>query len=194
MRRRSSPSEAGRCRRADARRRPAQGRARLDAHAGSTVGQSVAALLFPAQAAAGAGATVEVLGSVVDLASPERMPVELPPSACKPRSRLLTPMLATHAAFQVPDGHSTRRALSRARRGQGHGVVEANPLMRWAVASDVRLYTVKGAVTAGVWWSLNSYACRHPRRALLLAIVNNALYGFIVGRNYHLGSALPAGR
>ena len=148
-------------------------------------------LLLPAGAAA--QQRFEILGVVVDLPAPVREAPEEGERTCEPRSPWLTPMLATHAALQIADAHSTRRAFE-ANEALNGGGREANPLMRWAVTSDARAYTFKTASAAGIWWLLDRDACRHPRRALWTAIAANVLYGFVVRHNYSVGTAMLEGR
>ena len=88
------------------------------------------------------------------------------------------PMLVAHGGFHALDWHSTRRAVSN---GTG---VEANPVMRWAAGSDVRLAAAKAAGAAGAVWALNRLACRHPKASVSTAVALNAFYGVAVGRNY----------
>ena len=133
-------------------------------------------LMLPVGAAA--QQRFEVLGVAVALPPPVQEAGEEGGEKCQPRSRWLTPLLASHTGLQIADVHSTRMALKTG------GAQEANPFMRWVMASDVRAYTVKAGSAAGFWWWLDRYGCKHPRRALWLAITGNVLYGFLVSYNY----------
>ena len=103
---------------------------------------------------------VVVLGAVVEL------PALDPPASrrsprCRPRPRLLTPMLVAHTGLALADVHSTLRALPA-------GAVEANssPIAQWAVRSPARAYAVNAGVTAATWWGAGVIACHYPGPAL----------------------------
>ena len=142
-------------------------------------------LLLPA--GAGARQRFEILGGAIELPAPVQEAPEEGEKACEPRSRWLRPMLATQAALQIADAHSTRRGIEA-------GAREVNPLMRWAVTSDARAYGVKAAGMAGIWWFTERDACEHPRRALWTVIVLNAVMGLVVRHNYGVGTTLLEGR
>ena len=129
---------------------------------------------------------LEILGGAIELPAPV---LEAPEEGekCEARSPWLTPMLATHAALQIIDAHSSRRAIEAGGR-------EANVLMRWAVTSDVRAYSVKGGGAAVIWWLVDRDACKHPQRALWTAIVMNAVSALVVRHNYRAGTAFLEGR
>ena len=135
---------------------------------------------------------LEIFGSAVDLPAPVQ---EVSGDSgkgekkCKPRSPWLTPTLATSAALQIADAHSTRRAVDA-----GGIEVEFNPLFRWAASSDVRAYTTKASAAALFWWAADREACKHPRRALWTAVALNVLYGLVVHNNYRVGTRLLEGR
>lgn len=82
------------------------------------------------------------------------------PDPAQSRSAL-TGVLLAHAVAQAADAITTRQAIAR-------GGVEANPAMRWATDSTVKLALVKAAMTAGVsaalWW----LHTKHPKVALVL--------------------------
>ena len=129
---------------------------------------------------------VVVLGAVVELPAldspaPRRLP------RCRPRPRLLTPMLVAHSGLQLADAHSTLRGLAA-------GAVEANPspVAQWAVRSPARAYAVKAGVAAGTWWGAEFIACRYPRSALWLVVALNGFSAVVVTHNYRLGSRLLA--
>ena len=148
----------------------------------------IATLLLLLPAGAAGQQRFEVLGRAIDLPAPmQEAPEEGEEERCEPRSPWLTPMLATHAALQIADAHSTRRSIEA-------GAKESTPLWRWAATSDVRAYTSSAGMAAGVWWGLDRYACKHPRGALWIAIAWNALLGFAVNHNYALGTSLLEGR
>ena len=129
---------------------------------------------------------VVVLGAVVEL------PVLDPPaprrsSRCRPRPRLLTPMLVAHTSLQLADAHSTLRGIDA-------GAVEANPspIAQWSVRSPARACAVKAGVAAGTWWGAEVIACRYPRPALWLVVALNGFSAVVVTHNYRLGSRLLA--
>ncbi len=148
-------------------------------------------LLFPASAAA--QPRFEIFGGTIELPAPVQEAPEKGEKKCEPRSPWLTPMLATHATLQIADAHSTRRAYEANEAVGGRGR-EANPLMRWAVTSDARAYTVKAGAVAGIWWLADKDACRNPRRVLWTLIVANAVFGLVVRHNYREGTRLLEGR
>ena len=138
-------------------------------------------MLLPAGAAG--QQRFEVLGRTIELPAPMQEAPEECEEECEARSPWLTPMLATHAALQIADAHSTRRAIEA-------GAREHTALWRWAATSDVRAYTSSAGKAAGIWWGLDRYACKHPRGALWIATAWNALLGFAVNHNYALGTSL----
>ena len=84
---------------------------------------------------------VVVLGAVVELPAldapaPRRQP------RCRPRPRLLSPMLLAHTGLQLADAHSTLRGLApvRSRRTRA-------PIAQWAVRSSAQAYVVSAAAT-----------------------------------------------
>ena len=101
---------------------------------------------------------VVVLGAVVDF-PPLDLPTSRETARCRPRPRLLTPMLVAHAGLQLADAHSTLRGLAV-------GAVEANPspIAQWAVRSPARAYGVSAAAAGLTWWGAGVIAC-HYRRA-----------------------------
>lgn len=129
---------------------------------------------------------VVVLGAVVELPAldapaPRRQP------RCRPRPRLLSPMLLAHTGLQLADAHSTLRGLAA-------GAVEANPspIAQWAVRSSARAYGVSAAATGLTWWGAGVIACHYPRPALWTVVALNGLYAVVVTHNYRLGSTLLA--
>lgn len=150
-------------------------------------GRALLLLLIPAVASA--HQRLEIFGSAVELPAPVQKAQEVPEAAekCEPRSPWLTPMLATGAALQIADAHSTRRAIDA-------GAHELNPFFRWAVTSDARAYTTKAGMAAFFWWGLDRTACKHPRRALWTAVALNAFMGLVVRHNYRVGTELLEGR
>ena len=147
----------------------------------------IATLLMLLPAGAAGQQRFEILGRAIELPAPMQEAAEEGEEECEPRSPWLTPMLATHAALQIGDAHSTRRAIEA-------GASEGTPLWRWAATSDVRAYSTSAGMAAGVWWGLDRYACKHPRGALWIAIAWNALLGFAVNHNYALGTSLLEGQ
>ena len=105
-------------------------------------------------------ARVVVLGAVVELPALDP-PASRGSARCRPRPRLLTPMLVAHTGLQLLDAHSTLRGLAA-------GGAEGNPspLAQWAVGSPARAYAVKAGVTATTWWGAGVIACRYPQPAV----------------------------
>ena len=129
---------------------------------------------------------VVLLDAVVELAALDP-PASRGSVRCRPRPRLLTPMLVAHTGFQLSDAHSTLRGLAA-------GAVEANPspIAQWAVSvsgAGLRGFSRHGradVVGAGV------IACHYPRPALWTVVALNGLYAVVVTHNYRLGSRLLA--
>lgn len=150
-------------------------------------GRALLLLLIPAVASA--HERLEIFGSAVELPAPVQEAPEKGENGgkCEPRSPWLTPMLATGAALQIADAHSTRRAIDA-------GAHELNPFFRWAVTSNARAYTTKAGGAAFIWWGLDRGACKHPRLALWTAVALNAFMGLVVRHNYRVGTELLEGR
>ena len=149
--------------------------------------RSVDAAALARRSRAAAQQRFEILGGAIELPAPVQEAPEEGEKPCEPRSPWLRPMLATQAALQFADAHSTRRGIEA-------GARELSPLMQWAVTSDARAYTVKAAGTAGIWWLAERDACKHPRRALWATIVMNTVMGLVVRHNYGVGTKLLEGR
>ena len=66
------------------------------------------------------------------------------------------------------------------------GVVEANPLMRWAADRPPVMYAVTASTTAFAVWALNRSACRKPRLALWTTVVLNTAMTAVVANNYRI--------
>lgn len=130
---------------------------------------------------------IVVLGSVVELPALDSHGPPAAPPRCRPRPRLLTPMLVAHTGLQLADAHSTLRGIDA-------GAVEANPspVARWAVRSAPRLYALKGGVAAANWWLADRIACRRPRLSFWTVTALNGLYAVVVANNYRVGSSLLA--
>ena len=130
---------------------------------------------------------IVVLGSVVELLA---LDSHGPPAAtprCRPRPRLLTPMLVAHTGLQLADAHSTLRGIDA-------GAAEGNPspVARWAVSSGPRLYALKGGVAAATWWVADRIACQRPGLSFWTVTALNGLYAAVVSHNYRVGSSLLA--
>ena len=129
---------------------------------------------------------VVVLGAVVELPALDP-PASRESARCRPRPRLLTPMLVAHTGLQVLDAHSTLRGLAA-------GAVEANPspIAQWSVRSPARAYGVSAAAAGLTWWGAGVIACEYPRPALWTVVVLNGVSAAVVAHNYRLGSRLLA--
>lgn len=123
---------------------------------------------------------VVVLGGVVELPALDP-PAPRPSASCRPRPRLLTPMLVAHTGLQLADAHSTLRGLAA-------GAVEANssPIAQWSVRSPARAYGVSAAAAGLTWWGAGVIACRYPRPAVWLVGALNAVYAVVVAHNWRL--------
>ena len=102
---------------------------------------------------------ITILGRTVDLPPPARDAAPARAPRCQPRPPLLTPMLSAQVGLQAADTGLTHYGLTLP------GVVEGNPLMRWATDRPAVMYIVKAAGTAFSVWHLNRTACRNPRIA-----------------------------
>ena len=129
---------------------------------------------------------VVVLGAVVELPALDS-PAPRASAPCRPRPRLLTPMLVAHTGLQLADAHSTLRGLAA-------GAVEANtsPIAQWSVRSPARAYGVSVAAAGLTWWGAGAIACHYPRPALWTVVALNGVYAAVVTHNYRLGSRLVA--
>ncbi|MCY4507477.1 MAG: hypothetical protein OXG35_11035 [Acidobacteria bacterium] len=130
-----------------------------------------------------------VLGSVVELPPLDSPGVIAAKPQCRPRPRLLTPMLVAYTGLQLADAHSILRSVAA-------GAVEVNPspVAQWAARSPARAYAVKAGVVAGTWWGAEFIACRYPRPALWLVVALNGFTAVVVTHNYRVGSSLLAAR
>jgi len=94
---------------------------------------------------------------------------------------LLPTMYVGLATLQTLDAHSTFRAMDA-------GLVEQNPLMRWATSHPAAFVSVKAAATAGTIYVAETIRKKHPKRALAFMAAINAAYAVVVLHNYKQGS------
>jgi hypothetical protein len=68
--------------------------------------------------------------------------------------------------------------------GVGDGSLrEANPAMKWAERRPVAMGVVKGAILAGTSVAILKISRKHPKRALLTAILVTSLNSYVAIRN-----------
>lgn len=86
-------------------------------------------------------------------------------------------MYGGFVTLQGLDAHSTLRALDA-------GLVEGNPLMRWATDHPVGLVSMKAGATVATLLVAEKIRKKHPKRALIFMAAINAAYAFVVSHNY----------
>ena len=110
----------------------------------------------------------------------ELRPAEARPSIAAERPRALVPMYASLIALQGLDIHSTRRGMLSGKTR------EANPAMRSMVENGAAFVAVKAAVTTGAIWATEKLWKKHPRRAVVFALLLNATMAAVVTHNYRI--------
>jgi hypothetical protein len=93
------------------------------------------------------------------------------------RPTALLPLYLSFSALQVLDIHSTVGALDR-------GAVEANPLMRSMVGSEVGLIAVKAAGTVGVVYAGEQLWKKNKTAAIVFMVASNSAMAWVVQHNY----------
>jgi hypothetical protein len=89
-------------------------------------------------------------------------------------------MYGSLVALQALDIHSTRRGMSSGKTR------EANPVMGSIVENDAAFFAVKAAATAGAIWAAEKMWKKHPKRAVVFAVLLNATMAAVVTHNYRL--------
>jgi hypothetical protein len=107
-------------------------------------------------------------------------PVEQPRRQTPERPSALMPMYGSLVVLQGLDIHSTRRGMSS---GKTH---EANPVMGSVVENGAAFVAVKAAVTAGAIWATERLWKKHPKRAVIFAVLLNAAMAAVVTHNYRI--------
>ena len=92
------------------------------------------------------------------------------------------PLYGSLVALQGLDIHSTRRGMSSGKTR------EANPVMGPVVGNGAAFVAVKAAATAGAIWAAEKLWKKHPKRAVIFAILLNAAMTAVVTHNYRLGT------
>jgi hypothetical protein len=114
--------------------------------------------------------------STIGLAAPVAAQ-EAPPSTAIQRPAVLIPLYASFATLQVVDLHSSWRALDR-------GAIEANPLLKGLVGSEIGLAAVKAAGTASVFYATERMLKRNRKAAIVFMIATNSAMAWVVHHNY----------
>ena len=97
------------------------------------------------------------------------------------RPAAMMPLYGSLVALQGLDIHSTRRGMSSGKTR------EANPVMSPVVGNGAAFVAVKAAATAGAIWAAEKLWKKHPRRAVIFAVLLNATMAAVVTHNYRLG-------
>ena len=111
--------------------------------------------------------------------------IELRPVVAAPRTPVerpsaLLPMYGSLVVLQGLDIHSTRRGMSSGTTR------EANPFMGPVVENGAAFVAVKAAATAGAIWATEKLWKKHPKRAVVFAILLNATMAAVVTHNYRI--------
>jgi hypothetical protein len=106
-------------------------------------------------------------------------PVSRPYFRAEKRPSWTIPMHVVTAAMQGFDAHSTFKAI-------GTGAVEANPMVASFAHHRPAFTAVKIGVAAGIIYSTDRLAKRHPIRALITATAINSAYAMIAAHNYRV--------
>jgi hypothetical protein len=105
-----------------------------------------------------------------------------------PRHTLLPALYASFSVLQALDVHSTLRALDA-------GAAEANPAMKAVASNPTTLIAVKTAAAVGAIYLTEKVLKRKNRMAAILLMVGmNSVQGFLVARNYRVGSGTATNR
>lgn len=99
------------------------------------------------------------------------------PQVTTPSRVAIAAMYGGFVTLQGLDAHSTLRALDA-------GLVEGNPLMRWATDHPVGLVSMKAGATVATLLVAEKIRKKHPKRALIFMAAINAAYAFVVSHNY----------
>ena len=110
----------------------------------------------------------------------ELRPVVAPRRDARQRPPALLPMYGSFVALQGLDIHSTRRGMSSGRTR------ESNPVMGSVVNNGAAFVAVKAGVTAGAIWATEKLWKKHPKRAVVFAVLLNATMAAVVTHNYRI--------
>lgn len=95
----------------------------------------------------------------------------------EPRAGWLHTVLAAHVVAQMVDVATTEYAIGT---GRFH---EANPVMRWAAGTPLRMGLAKGGLAAASSWGLLTLHRQHPKLALVGTIASTAISVAVSTRN-----------
>ena len=145
----------------------------------------VSSVLFAALIASAAPATAQDLDHLSSTAFQPPLRVELRPvdsriRESRQRPAALLPMYGSLVALQGLDIHSTRAGMSSGKTR------EANPIMGGIVRNGPAFFAVKAAATAGAIWASEKLWKKHPKRAVIFAVLLNATMAAVVTHNYRL--------
>jgi len=110
----------------------------------------------------------------------ELRPLDTGPRDSRERPPALVPMYGSLVALQGLDIHSTRRGMSSGKTR------EANPVMGSIVENNAAFFAVKAAATAGAIWAVEKMWKKHPKRAVVFAVLLNATMAAVVTHNYRV--------
>jgi hypothetical protein len=99
------------------------------------------------------------------------------------RPSWMIPMHIMTAAMQGLDAHSTFAAFDV-------GAVEANPLVASFAHNRPAFTALKVGVAAGIVYTTDRLARRHPIRAFITAAAINSVYAMVAANNYRVARGL----
>jgi hypothetical protein len=99
------------------------------------------------------------------------------------RPSWMIPVHIVTATMQGLDAHSTFKGLAA-------GAVEANPMVASFAHNRPAFTALKVGVAAGVIYTTDRLAKRHPVRALITAAAINSAYAMVAAHNYRIARGL----
>jgi hypothetical protein len=88
-------------------------------------------------------------------------------------------LIASFAALQILDAHSTMKALDAGGR-------EANPAMSAIASNSTALFAVKAGTAAATAYFVERLSKKHPKGAIVVMAVLNSAYAAVVAHNYRV--------
>jgi hypothetical protein len=88
-------------------------------------------------------------------------------------------LIASFAALQILDAHSTMKALNAGGR-------EANPAMSAIASNSTALFAVKAGTAAATAYFVERLSKNHPKGAVVVMAVLNSAYAAVVAHNYRV--------
>ena len=90
-------------------------------------------------------------------------------------------LIASFAALQLLDAHSTMKALNAGGR-------EANPAMSAIASNSATLFAVKAGTAAATAYFVERLSKKHPKGAVVVMAVLNSAYVAVVAHNYRVAN------